>query len=96
VEVACRDAKQLLGFHEPRVWCAESVQRAYPMAWFAGSLVVLWYTGSDQRAPAARRRRPWYKHKAEPTLADTLGCCRLHLWRTWLDTEASRSAEKWD
>jgi hypothetical protein len=96
VEVAYCDAKQLLGFHEPRVWCAESVRRAHPMAWFAGSLVVLWYTTAGQREPAARRQRPWYKNKAEPTFADMLACCRLHLWRNWLDSEASRPADKRD
>jgi hypothetical protein len=95
VEVAYCDAKQLLGFHEPMVWCAASVQRAHPMAWFVGSLVVLWYATAGRQEPAARRQRPWYKHKVEPTFADMLGCCRLHLWSTWLASEAGLAEEKW-
>ena len=87
VEVAYCDAKQLLGFHEPMVWCAASVERAHPMAWFVGSLVVLWYATGGHREPAARRQRPWYKHKVEPTFADMLGCCRLHLWSNGLAGE---------
>jgi hypothetical protein len=94
VEVAYCEAKQLLGFHDPMVWCAASVERAHPMAWFAGSLVVLWYAEAGRHEPAAQRRRPWYKHKAEPTFADMLACCRLHLWSHWLADEPSRDGEK--
>ena len=95
VEVAYCDAKQLLGFHEPMVWCAASVARAHPMAWFVGSLVVLWYATVGHREPAARRQRPWYQHKVEPTFADMLGCCRLHLWSNWLAGEGPRAEQKW-
>jgi hypothetical protein len=95
VEVAYAEAKQLLGFHDPRVWCAASVERAHPMAWFVGSLVVLWYAETGQHEPAAQRQRPWYTHKVEPTFADMLACCRLHLWSQWLASEPSRTEEKW-
>ena len=43
VEVAIGDAKGQMGFHDPCVWKKESVQRAAPMAWFTGTLVMLWY-----------------------------------------------------
>src|SRR5262249_58870077 len=46
VEVAFFDSKQYLGLHEPRVRCARSVERAHPMAWFVGTLVVLWYAAA--------------------------------------------------
>jgi hypothetical protein len=94
VEVAYCEAKQLLGFHEPMVWCAPSVTRAHPMAWFVGSLVVLWYATVGQDEPAARRHRPWYPSKVEPTFADMLASCRQHLWRQWLASEPARAAEK--
>lgn len=84
VEVAYCESKQLLGFHDPQVWCAASVSRAHPMAWFVGAVVVLWYAQGGQQEEAARRQRPWYKGKAEPTFADMLATCRLHLWRNWL------------
>jgi hypothetical protein len=94
VEVAYCEAKQLLGFHDPMVWCAASVERAHPMAWFVGSLVVLWYAAAGRDEPAAARQRPWYKHKVEPTFADMLACCRLHLWRHWLADEPAQAEEK--
>jgi hypothetical protein len=83
VEVCYFESKQLLGLHEPMVWKAESVQRAHPMAWFVGALVVLWYVLHGDAAQAAERARPWYKDKVSPTFADMLACCRLHLWQQW-------------
>jgi DDE superfamily endonuclease len=94
VEVAYCDAKQMLGFHEPMVRCAASVERAHPLAWFAGSLVVLWYAQMGQDEPAAQRQRPWYKNKVAPTFADMLACCRLHLWTNWLEQEPARAEER--
>jgi hypothetical protein len=94
VEVAYCEAKQLLGFHEPMVWSAASVARAHPMAWFVGSLVVLWYAATGRDEPAAQRARPWYKHRVAPTFADMLACCRLCLWRAWLAAEPSQADEK--
>ena len=92
VEVAFCDAKQLLGFHDPQVWCAASVERAAPMAWFAGTLVVCWYVLDGQNGPQAQRHRPWYKHKQTPTFADMLAACRLQLWQEWLQGESGSKA----
>jgi hypothetical protein len=44
VELAFFDSKQFLGLHDPRVRSARSVERAHPMAWFVGSLTILWYS----------------------------------------------------
>jgi hypothetical protein len=93
VEVAFCDAKQLLGFHDPQVWCAASVKRAAPMAWFVGTLVVCWYVMAGQEGPQAQRHRPWYKHKPTPTFADMLAACRLQLWQEWLGDESGSPAD---
>jgi hypothetical protein len=85
VEVAFCDSKQMLGFHDPQVWSANSVQRAAPMSWFIGSMVVLGYAVAGHKGEQARRHRPWYQDKPEPTFADMLAACRLHLWRHWLN-----------
>lgn len=98
VEVAFGDAKQLLGFHDPQVWCEASVQRASPMAWFVGSLVMLWYATLGHAGEQAQRHRPWYRHKESPTFADMLAACRMQLWRHWLSAESDSEAdreEKW-
>lgn len=94
VEVAYFESKQLLGFHEPQVWKSRSVERAHPMAWFVGSVVVLWYSEEGCRLGQARRTRPWYKHKVGPTFSDMLSSCRWHLWRSWLEEDPSRREEK--
>ncbi len=95
VEVAYCESKQQLGFHDPMVWTAAAVERAHPMAWFAGSLVVLWYATEGESEAAAKRHRPWYKNRVEPTFADMLWACRLHLWSAWLESEPTNREEKW-
>jgi len=91
VEVAYADSKGLLGFHDPEVWCANSVQRAHPMSWYVGSLVILWYALFGRDEPTPQRHRPWYTQKPEVTFADMLATCRYHLWRNWLAKSASQT-----
>jgi hypothetical protein len=94
VEVAYCDSKQLLGLHDPQVWCANSVERAHPMAWFVGGLVLLWYAQTGHQEEQAHRHRPWYTRKVEPTFADMLACARLHLWQSWLDSDPAARDDK--
>jgi hypothetical protein len=96
VEVAYCESKQLLGFHDPMVWSEKSVVRAHPMAWFVGSVVVLWYVQTGQDEPHAQRNRPWYKNKVTPTFSDMLSTCRLCQWRNWLKNEPSEFQRKLD
>jgi hypothetical protein len=80
VELAFFDSKQYLGLHDPRVRSERSVERAHPMAWFVGSLVVLWYCLGGHRGSHVVRERPWYKEKVTPTFTDMLGALRLQMW----------------
>jgi DDE superfamily endonuclease len=80
VELTFFDSKQFLGLHDPRVRSARSVERAHPMAWFVGSLTVLWYSVAGHAGPHVVRERPWYKQKVTPTFADMLGALRLQMW----------------
>lgn len=93
VEVAFCDAKQLLGFHDPAVWCEASVERAAPMAWFVGTLIVCWYALHGHKGEQAERQRPWYSHKETPTFADMLAACRLQLWEHWLMLKGGSKAD---
>ena len=99
VEVAFYDSKQMLGFHDPQVWCANSVQRAAPMSWFIGSLVALCYVFAGHACQQAQRHRPWYRNKPEPTFADMLATCRFHHWWHWLNPGRASRADmdlKWE
>jgi hypothetical protein len=80
VELAFFDSKQFLGLHDPRVRSARSVERAHPMAWFVGSLVILGYTVAGHGGPHVHRDRPWYQQKVMPTFTDMLGALRLQMW----------------
>jgi len=93
VEVAYADSKGMLGFHDPEVWCENSVQRAHPMAWYVGSLVVLWYSLFGDGLTMPQRHRPWYHDKPAVTFADMLATCRYDLWRNWL-AQAQSPTEK--
>lgn len=92
VEVAFCDAKQLLGLHDPQVWCEKSVKRAAPMSWFVGSLIVLWYAAAGHAGAGAQRERPWYKNKETPTMADMLAACRVQMWEGWINEANAESA----
>src|SRR5215207_2349223 len=81
VEVCYWEAKELLGLHEAQVWSDLAVQRAHPMAWFVGGLVLVWYARYGQHQEQAHWERPWYRHKVGPTFADMLATMRLHLWQ---------------
>src|SRR5262249_57897336 len=80
VEVAFCDAKQQLGFHDPQVWSAAAVERATPMAWLLGTLVVLWYAEGGKNGEQARRGRAWYPRRRGPEVWDTVGACPRGLW----------------
>ncbi len=80
VELAFFDSKQFLGLHDPRVRSERGVERAHPMAWFIGSLTVLWYCLVGHEGPHVERDRPWYTTKVTPTFTDMLGALRLPMW----------------
>ena len=89
VEVAFSDAKGFLGFHDPCVWKKESVERAAPMSWFTGTLVLLWYAREGPNHKMAKRHRPWYT-KTMTTFSDVLATCRLTLWESWWSSPADK------
>lgn len=80
VELAFFDSKQHLGLHDPRVWAERSVERAHPMAWFIGSLTILWYCIKGHEGSHVVKDRPWYTAKVTPTFTDMLGALRLQMW----------------
>jgi hypothetical protein len=92
MELAFFDSKQYLGLHDPRVWSERSVERAHPMAWFVGSLTILWYCLKGHEGPHVARERPWYRDKVTPTFTDMLGALRLQMWEYEVFGEAGDEA----
>jgi hypothetical protein len=81
IEPAFFDSKQYLGLHDPRVWSERSVERAHPMAWFVGTLTILWYAVAGHAGAQVERERSWYPQKVSPTFSDMLGALRLQMWQ---------------
>jgi hypothetical protein len=50
------------------------------MAWFVGSVTVLWYCLKGHEGSHVERDRPWYTAKVTPTFTDMLGALRLQMW----------------
>jgi hypothetical protein len=90
VELAFFDSKQFLGLHDPRVRSERSVERAHPMAWFIGSLTILWYCLEGHGGSHVERDRPWYKAKVTPAFTDMLGALRLQMWEHEVFGESGR------
>ena len=80
MELAFFDSKQHLGPLDPRVWAERGVERAHPMAWFIGSLTILWYCIKGHEGSHVVKDRPWYTAKVTPTFTDMLGALRLQMW----------------
>jgi hypothetical protein len=97
VEVCYWESKELLGLHEAQVWTELAVQRAHPMAWFVGGLVLVWYAKYGQHQEQAHWERPWYRQKVGPTFADMLATMRLHLWQQgWHEAAAEERNDMLD
>ena len=50
------------------------------MAWFVGTLTVLWYAAGGHAGAQVERDRSWYPRKVRPTFTDMLGALRLQMW----------------
>jgi hypothetical protein len=51
------------------------------MAWFVGTLTILWYAIAGHAGAQVHRDRDWYRHKVTPTFTDMLGALRLQMWQ---------------
>jgi SRSO17 transposase len=79
IEVAFRDAKQLIGVGEAENRTRRAVERTAPLAFLCLTLAITWYALSGHAAGDAgdhRRRRPWYRTKRQPSVEDMLAKLR--------------------
>jgi DDE superfamily endonuclease len=79
IEVAFRDAKQLVGVGEAQNRTRRAVERTAPFGFLCLTLAIVWYALSGH-APddisERRRRSPWYRTKREPSVEDMLAKLR--------------------
>jgi SRSO17 transposase len=108
IEVAFRDAKQLVGVGEAQNRTRRAVERTAPFAFLCLTLAVVWYALAGHAADDVserRRRHPWYRTKREPSVEDMLVKLRRTIiaarFSTPIDPERNRPkptelAEAWE
>jgi hypothetical protein len=75
IEVAIEDAKQTSGVGQARNRLPAAVARTVPFALAVTSLAICWYATTGYHrddVTAARAQTPWYRDKAQPSVADML------------------------
>jgi DDE superfamily endonuclease len=82
-EVTHESAKGLLGLEDPANRLPKAVKRTAPMALVLCSLLVWWFDGEGHKQ-VRFPRRPWYRRKREPSLADMLTTLRRLSWEEQL------------
>lgn len=71
LEVAFRDAKQMLGFERSQARTAKAVKRTAPFAFISYTVTVAWFAGhGHHHYPGLIPQRPWYRQKRAPSFAD--------------------------
>ena len=79
IEVAIEDAKQTTGVGQARNRLPRAVQRTVPFTLIVTSVAISWYalTGyQPDDVTAARDLAPWYRDKAQPSVADMIAKLR--------------------
>jgi hypothetical protein len=74
-----------------------AVLRTAPFALLAHALVMTWYLahGNSRRDTAqARKRAPWYRHKAHPSFADMLAALQQEIWLARLSSNPCRKGRR--
>lgn len=79
IEVAIEDAKQTTGVGQARNRAPTAVERTVPFGLVITSLAICWYATTGYHpddVTAARELAPWYRDKAQPSVADMLAKLR--------------------
>ena len=75
IEVAIEDAKRTTGVGQARNRLPKAVERTVPFGLIISSLAICWYATTGyhpEDVTAARAQAPWYRDKAQPSVADML------------------------
>jgi hypothetical protein len=81
IEIGIRETKGLLGSADPQCRSEKSVFRAPMIAYWAYSLVVVWFVEQHRRhALLSFIRPPWYRQKTDISFSDMLAAARRSLF----------------
>lgn len=81
VEVANKEAKQMMGMEDPQARVEKAVKRQAPLAMMLLSLVKLWYFTEGYLIDQFQNQRdPWYLHKEGIPFSDMLRLLRYVSW----------------
>lgn len=81
IEVTNRDAKQVVGAHEPQSWKHQGPERAAALGFWLHAAVWLTYITATGSGRPAMTQRDWYPGKTTPSFADAIAEVRRALWR---------------
>lgn len=91
IEVTNRETKELLGAADPQCRSESSVARAPLFAYWAYSLVVLWFVQNFQSTRLfVADPGPWYRHKKNFSFSDMLAAARRSHFRVTFLKEAGK------
>lgn len=79
IEVAIEDAKQTTGVGQTRNRLRTAVERTVPFGLAMSTVAICWYATAGYHpddVTAARAAAPWYRDKAQPSVADMLAKLR--------------------
>ncbi|MGH3500172.1 MAG: IS701 family transposase [Nocardioidaceae bacterium] len=79
IEVAFEDAKQTTGVGQARNRLTKFVERTVPFGFVCNTLAICWYAQAGYHADdveQAPKQAPWYRTKAQPSVADMLAKLR--------------------
>lgn len=92
IEVTNRDAKQVVGAHQPQSWKHQGPERAGALGFWLHAAVWLTYITATGSGRPAMTERDWYPGKTTPSFADAMAEVRRALWRERISSVSKPAA----
>ncbi|MGH9177051.1 MAG: IS701 family transposase [Acidimicrobiales bacterium] len=92
IEVTNRDAKQVVGAHEPQSWKDQGPERAAALGFWLHAAVWLTYITATGSGRPTMTERDWYPSKTTPSFADAMAEVRRALWRERISAASTPAA----
>lgn len=87
IEVAFREAKQLMGVEKSQVWSETAVRRMAPFGFWLMGMVKLWYLHLEPKLPKLRLKMPWYQPKGRASFEQMIGTLRYCIFSSLVSSD---------